>query len=81
MTTVGCFEAKTHLAELLQRAFHGEQILITRHGKPAAMLVPPPQEERTDVKQVVKEMLAYRAQQKRTLGGLSVRDLMEEGRH
>lgn len=41
MDTVGSFEAKTHLASLLERAFRGETIVITRHGKPVARLVPP----------------------------------------
>ncbi len=38
--TVGSYEAKTHLADLLDRVQRGEQIVITRHGKPIARLVP-----------------------------------------
>lgn len=38
--TVGAYEAKTHLAELLDRVQRGEEIVITRHGKPIARLVP-----------------------------------------
>jgi prevent-host-death family protein len=34
------FEAKTHLSELLELASRGEEILITRRGKPVARLVP-----------------------------------------
>ena len=41
MTTIGAFEAKTKLSELLDRVERGEEIVITRHGKPAARLVPP----------------------------------------
>ena len=37
---VGSFEAKTHFAELLVRAEHGEEIVITRRGKPVARLMP-----------------------------------------
>jgi prevent-host-death family protein len=40
MGTVGSFEAKTHFAELLTRAEKGEEITITRRGKPVARLVP-----------------------------------------
>src|SRR3982074_3398007 len=36
METVGAFEAKTHLAALLDRVAKGEKITITRHGVPAA---------------------------------------------
>jgi prevent-host-death family protein len=37
---VGSFEAKTHFSELLERAEHGEEIVITRRGKPVARLIP-----------------------------------------
>ena len=40
METVGLFEAKTHLSELVARAERGEEVVITRHNKPVAKLVP-----------------------------------------
>ena len=40
METIGAFEAKTHLAALLDRVAKGEKITITRHGIPAALLAP-----------------------------------------
>ena len=40
MESVGSFEAKTHLPQLLERVERGETITITRHGKPVARLVP-----------------------------------------
>ncbi len=40
MNTIGAFEAKTHLARLLQRVVQGETVTITRHGCPVARLVP-----------------------------------------
>jgi prevent-host-death family protein len=39
-TTVGAFEAKTHLSELLVRVESGEHVTITKHGRPVARLVP-----------------------------------------
>jgi prevent-host-death family protein len=41
MKEVGAFEAKNKLSELLDLAEQGEEIIITRHGKEAARLVPP----------------------------------------
>jgi prevent-host-death family protein len=38
--TVGSFEAKTHLSSLLQRVEAGEEVTITKHGRPIARLVP-----------------------------------------
>jgi prevent-host-death family protein len=40
IVTVGAFQAKTHLSELLARAEEGEQVTITKHGRPVARLVP-----------------------------------------
>ncbi len=38
MITVGAFEAKTKFSELLDRVERGEEVVITRHGKPIARL-------------------------------------------
>jgi prevent-host-death family protein len=40
METVGLFEAKTHLSELIARAERGHETIITRHNKPVAKIVP-----------------------------------------
>jgi prevent-host-death family protein len=40
MTEVGAFEAKNKLSALLDRVEQGEEIIITRHGRPVARLVP-----------------------------------------
>ena len=40
VTSIGAYDAKTRLSELLDRVEKGEQIVITRHGKPIARLVP-----------------------------------------
>jgi prevent-host-death family protein len=39
-TDIGAYEAKTHLAALLDRVARGERFTITRHGRPVAHLVP-----------------------------------------
>jgi prevent-host-death family protein len=40
MNEIGAFEAKNTLGALLDRVQNGEEIVITRHGKPVARLVP-----------------------------------------
>ncbi len=40
MESVGLFEAKTHFSELVARAELGEEVIITRHNKPVAKIVP-----------------------------------------
>lgn len=38
--SIGLFEAKTHLSELVARAEQGEEVIITRHNRPVARIVP-----------------------------------------
>ena len=81
MTTVGTFEAKTHLTQLLSRVAKGEKVLITNRGQPVAMLVPPEDGPRQDVAAIVKEMLRVRDERGPTLSRkLTIRQLREEGR-
>jgi prevent-host-death family protein len=80
MESIGSFEAKTHLAQLLERVAQGEEFTITKHGKPVARLVPVvAARSKPDVRQVIEELKAF--SKGNTLGeGISVRDLIEEGR-
>jgi prevent-host-death family protein len=79
MTSVGTFEAKTHLTQLLERVSKGERIMITNRGKPVAMLVPPHADIMKDSARIGKEMLAYRDRVKRALGGASFHKIAHEG--
>jgi len=81
MTTMGFYEARTHLSELLDNVAKGKKVLITRHGKPAALIGPPPKKDQRDVRRVVQEMLAFRDSKGPTLGGkVTIRELINEGR-
>jgi len=53
---VGAFEAKTHFSELLERAEHGEEIVITRRGKPVARLMPMTEVKREDPRKILERM-------------------------
>lgn len=78
--TIGAYEAKTHLPRLLEEVAAGETITITKHGRPVAQLVPPPAARRPDVDKLVEEWRAYRKRENITLGGHSIRDMIDEGR-
>ena len=78
METIGAYEAKTHLPKLLERVIKGERITITKHGVPVAVLQPPESMRRTEPKQVIAELREFR--RKHRLDGLSLRDMIEEGR-
>lgn len=81
MREVGVFEAKTHLARLLQEVAEGETIVITRHGTPVAQLVPPSGFRKRSPEEVIRDLNEFREREKITLGGLSLREMIEEGRH
>jgi len=78
MITVGAFEAKTHLSSLLDRVAEGEEVIITKHGKPVARLVSAAQIDRERVNQAFERLKLLR--KRTTLGGLSWRTLLDEGR-
>ena len=80
MKSVGTYEAKTHLPSLLSEVEKGQSIIITKRGRVIAKLVPASDDEQRDVKQVIAELRAYSQRQGRTLGGLNLRDMIEEGR-
>ena len=80
-SSVGSYEAKTHLPRLLERVAQGERITITKHGVPVAMLVPAPAADKPDVQAAVEAMKRFRDERGPTLGeGLTIREMIEEGR-
>jgi prevent-host-death family protein len=79
MHAVGAYEAKTHLSQLLDRVARGEEIQITRNGRPIARLVPDSAQESGDVRRVIAAIREFR--KGRRLGDdLTIRQLIEEGR-
>ena len=79
MREVGAFEAKNRLGTLLDWVENGEEIVITRRGKPVAKLVPAGLGfDRAKARRAVTGLLE--ASRGVTLGGLRIKDLIEEGR-
>lgn len=78
-TTIGLFEAKTHLSALVTRAEQGEEVIITRHNRPVARLVPfvaiAPQSKQR--RAALRELL--QSARRRTLG-MDWKTLRDEGR-
>jgi prevent-host-death family protein len=79
MAEIGAFEAKNKLSELLQRVEHGEEVVITRRGKPVAKLVPIASAfDRARAKQAAADIIEM--SKGASLGGLRIKDLVKEGR-
>ena len=81
--SVGAYDAKTHLSELLDRVERGEEIVITRHGRPVARLVPEGREDVADALAALDRITARRkalAARGVRLTQAEIRALREEGR-
>ena len=77
MEQVGSREAQGRLAELLDRVAEGHSILITRNGKPAACLNPPPGGRLRTVDEAVAKLREFNRGRRL---GMSLHDAIEEGR-
>jgi prevent-host-death family protein len=84
VTRVTAFQAKTRFGELIERVSNGEEIVITRHDKPVARLIPEGAPRRDDVQRSVDGLreLQRRIQRrsKATLTDRQARSAIDEGR-
>ena len=60
MKQIQASEAKAKLAELLDEVENGETVVITRHGKAIARLVPDEEAHRADARRAMDEIEAAR---------------------
>lgn len=78
MPQIGAHEARTRLPQLLRRVQEGERFVITKHGRPVAELIPVGEISRDRVRAAIEDLKTF--QKSHSLQGLSVRELIEEGR-
>ncbi len=85
MSTVTALEAKTRFGELLDRVARGEEVVITRHDKPVARVVPEGRPALADVVEAVEDLREMRREMARRRGfkPLTVKEIhsaIQEGR-
>jgi prevent-host-death family protein len=84
MSKVTAFEAKTRFGELLERVSRGEEVVITRHDKVVARLVPEGPQRLDEVRRAVSGLLELqnriRRRSRAKLSDREVRSAIEEGR-
>ena len=78
METIGSFEAKTHWSALLDKVALGQEIIITKRGKPVARLIPEIVDDNDDINKAIEDLKALRKDT--TLEGVSWKALRDEGR-
>jgi prevent-host-death family protein len=79
MREIGAFEAKNTLGSLLDLVEKGEEVAITRRGKRVARLVPDSGGHDREMARRAAERIIARSRGV-TLGGLKIKDLINEGR-
>lgn len=83
MSTVTAFEAKTRFGELLERVTGGEEVVITRHNKAVARLVPEGERRLEQVRSAVRTLRALRGEMRKKKKSLSDEEILaarDEGR-
>jgi prevent-host-death family protein len=79
MRQIGAFEAKNRLSELLVAVENGEEVTITKHGRPVAKLVPVSTRDPALIAAAIAELRELR-KHVRLGADETVRDLIDEGR-
>lgn len=79
MREIGAFEAKTHLSTLLDEVAAGETVLITKRGRPTAMLVPADWPDRKAAVQAADRIRGIRARA-RSATVAEILEMRDEGR-
>ena len=78
--TIGSFEAKTHFSQIIEKAEHGTDFIVTRRGKPVAKIIPFQQEPEMTFKEAVEQLKEFRKLYRGKPGSFNIREAIEEGR-
>ena len=81
--TIGVYEAKTHLSQLIDEVIEGQRVIITRNGAAVAELCPVAV-ERLSPEELLRQFKAFQRKRSHLAGALrrpgeSLRDLAHEG--
>jgi prevent-host-death family protein len=86
MITVTALEAKNRFGKLLERVARGEEVVVTRHDKPVARMIPADGRNLSTVREAVVQLrqlqarIRARTRGKAALSAADVRAAIEEGR-
>lgn len=77
MSQIGAYEARTHLARLLDRVEQGERFVITRHGRAVAELGPVAKRDENDIRRAIADLRSFR--EELAGRGVHMSDLLGKG--
>jgi prevent-host-death family protein len=78
MRSIGSYELKTHLSQVLDPVEHGQTVLVTRHGRPIARISPDGHGISPQTRQAVKSLLNF--PRTRLPKGVTISSLIRQGR-
>ena len=78
--TIGAFEAKTHFSQIIEKAEHGADFVVTRRGKPVAKIIPFKKEKEMTFKEAVEKLKEFRKLYRGEPGSFNIREAIEDGR-
>ena len=78
--TIGAFEAKTHFSQIIEKAEHGADFIITKRGKPVAKIIPFNKEKEMTFKEAVEKLKEFRKLYRGEPGSFNIREAIEDGR-
>jgi prevent-host-death family protein len=84
--SITAFEAKTRFGELLERVARGEEVVITKHNKPVARIIPEGGKNLADVREAIeglrslRESIRVRTKGRQILTQAEIKSAIEEGR-
>ncbi|KNZ32388.1 MAG: hypothetical protein AD742_11450 [Methylibium sp. NZG] len=80
MTTIEVFDARNRWSELVERAFRGEKIVITRRGQVVARLMPPRADAQGQARALAARIRLNRVKHQAANTGILTRQMIEDGR-
>ena len=77
---IGSFEAKTHFSQVIEKVENGDDFIVTKRGKPVAMIIPFEQEKKMTYREAVEALIGMRKFYHGKPGDFNIREAIEEGR-
>ena len=80
MREIQASEAKTHHPQILDDVERGETVVISRHGRPVARLVPETERRQAEIDEAVEGIIALRKRLKGRITAEEILSFIREGR-
>ena len=77
---IGAFEAKTHFSKIIEKAEQGQDYVVTRRGKPVAMILPLDKKPEMTRMEAIEQLMEMRKLYRGKPGSFNIREAIEDGR-